>query len=508
MENQSRIYNSIKNFLFGFGNQIIVSLLTFLSRMVFVRQMGLEYLGINGLFTSILSVLSLAELGFGNIVIFSLYKPLAENDNDAICALIKFYRTIYIKIAVIIAAVGLALIPILGRIVKTDEEIELLTVYYILFLLNTVVSYLYVYKTSLIKADQKQYIISKYTMIMQIIMTGVQILILVFLHNYILYLCIQVLCTFFTNYFLSLKVNKLYPFLMKPCKRLSKNAKTRIFRDVKAMFSYKIGGIIINSTDNIFISAMVNTISVGIYSNYTLVISFVNQFINMIYDALYSSVGNLNSKGNVDQQKEIFDVLVLCFSWIACVCFVCLYQLLNPFIQMVFNIDSVFSNITIIAICINFYLPIILYPIWMYRNTTGLFKETKNILLYTAVLNFALSLIMGRRWGITGILSATFISRLLSSFWFEPFILYRNGFEKSSKEYFFKQLQFAIVIVVSIVFTSVCIMKLPSQGFVILLLKGIICFLSTNIFLLITMHKTKAYKYLKNLVKYRSKACS
>lgn len=499
-KNESRIYNSLKNFIFGFGNQIVISLLTFVARMVFIRQLGMEYLGINGLFSSILTVLSLAELGFGNIVVYSLYKPIAEQNHQEITSLIKFYKNIYLKIAAVIGAGGLMIVPILSKIVKTEQPVDNLTVYYLLFLANTVVSYLFVYKTSLIRADQKQYIISKYTMLVQIIITFTQIVSLYVLHDYIVYLILQILCTFLINYFLSVKADKIYPYIIEQGEKVSENSKAKIFDDVKAMFSYRIGGIILNSTDNIFISTMVNTMSVGIYSNYTLVISFINQFINMIYDSLYSSVGNLNSKEDKNKQKEIFNVLVLCFSWIASVCFVCIYVLINPFIITFFGLNSTFETFTVLAICINFYLPVILYPIWMYRNTTGLFKETKNILLYTAALNCILSFLLGRIFGITGILSATFIARGLTSFWFEPYILYKKGFDSNCKEYFINQIEYICIILVAIIIIEFCTKQIASSGLLALILKALMSIIIVNSLLLFRMHKKEEFIYLKKLV--------
>ncbi|MFR5684765.1 MAG: lipopolysaccharide biosynthesis protein, partial [Clostridia bacterium] len=489
MKTESRKYKSARNFIYGLGTQVIIAVLGFVSRYIFIKVLGMEYLGINGLFSSILTVLSLAELGFGNIVIYSLYRPLADENYEKITALIHFYKHIYYSIAGIVAICGVLIIPILPRIVKTENHIEHLILYYVLFLANTVVSYLYVYKTSLIRADQKQFIISKYTMLMQIVMTCVQAVTLIVFKNYILYLILQMTFTFLTNYFLSLKANKLYPYLKNVGQKLERQEKKKIFNDVKAMFSYRVGGVLLNSTDNMFISALVNTVSVGIYSNYTMVIGLVNQFINVIYEALYSSVGNLNATGTKERQKQIFDMLVMAFSWIASFCFVCLFELVNPFLYIVFGPESLFGKDMILAICINFYLPIILYPIWMYRNTIGLFHETKNILIYTAALNIVLSYILGHMFGILGIISATYISRLSTSFWFEPFILYKKGFQSKSFEYFRGQIKYAVCTAVSIIFIECLKLDFFSSIYSNFVLRLFVCAVVPNMVLFVCLFR-------------------
>lgn len=496
MESESRKYNSLRNFIYGFGSQVVIGILNFVLRLVFVKVLGMEYHGINGLFASILTVLSLAELGFGNIVVFSLYQPIAEQDTKKISALIYFYRKIYCTIAMVVAVVGITIMPFLKFIVKTEQPVDRLALYYVLFLANTVVSYLFVYKTSLIRADQKQYVISKYTMLMQIGMACVQVILLLVSHNYIIYLCTQIVFTFLTNYFLSLKADQLYPYIKNSRFIIEDKEKRKIFHDVKAMFSYKVGGVLLNSTDNMFISAMVNTLSVGIYSNYLLIISFVNQFINVIYDALYSSVGNLNVTGTPEQQKRIFNVLVLGFSWIGSFCFVCLYELMNPFLSFFFGEAAVFSGNMVCVICINFYLPIILYPIWMYRNTTGLFQETRNILLYTAAINVFLSYILGKKIGILGIVAATSIARLITSFWFEPYILYKKGFHKNVMEYFIKQIKYVICIIISVNTIGLISKGICVEGLMDFILKCVLCVIIPNIILLIMTYKSDEFRYL------------
>lgn len=500
MENQSRIKNSFRNLTYGVFFQLITTILSFINRTVFINTLGVEYLGINGLFSNILSVISLAELGLQNIVVYSLYKPLSNNDKHKVAALINFYKRIYHYIALFMAITGIMLIPFLHILVKTDVNIEGLKIYYLLFLANSVVSYMFIYKSSIINADQKQYLISKYNIVFKLLLSILQICILIVLKNYILYLLIQVIFTFLNNIYISKKANEHYPYI-KEKYVLIKSEKEKIFKDVKSMFSYKLGGVLLNSTDNIFISALKGTKLVGYYSNYLMIISVINMFINMIYDSIYNSIGNFNANANYKRKKEIFDVTLLLYMWIGGLCFIGLYLLLNDVITIWLGSEFLIDKNTIGIIVLNFYLPIILYPIWSFRNTTGLFKETKYILTFTAIINLILSYILGNKYGLIGILLSTSIARLLTSFWYEPYILYKKVFKSCGSQYFIKQIVNLFIVIFNIYICSLVFNIFKGINITNLLLKTLIVIIISNINFYIIYRNTKEFKYIfKNII--------
>ena len=211
--NDSRLRNTLRNFGFGAAAQLVVTLLGFVSRTVFIRVLGMEYSGVNGLYTSILDVLSLTELGLADVVVFSLYKPLAEGDEQKLTALMGYYKVIYRYIALAVGVIGLCLVPILRLLVKSEIDQFHLVLYYLMFLANSVCSYLLVYKSSIIQADQKRYLISKYTMLFKLLATAAQILVLLVLRNFTVYLAIQISMTIANNFYISRRADKLYPFL-------------------------------------------------------------------------------------------------------------------------------------------------------------------------------------------------------------------------------------------------------------------------------------------------------
>ena len=246
----SRLGNTLRNFKFGAAAQLVVTLLGFVSRTVFIRVLGMEYSGVNGLYTSILDVLSLTELGLADVVIYSLYKPLAEGDTDRLAALMGYYKVIYRYIALAVGVIGLCLVPFLRVLVKSQIDRFHLVLYYLMFLANSVCSYLLVYKASIIQADQKRYLISKYNMLFKLLATLLQIVLLLVLRNFTVYLSIQIGMTVVNNLYVSRKADRLYPCLREK-RELPKEEKKAIFRDVRHMFSYKAGGQLLTGTDNI-----------------------------------------------------------------------------------------------------------------------------------------------------------------------------------------------------------------------------------------------------------------
>lgn len=499
----NRSQKSFKNILYGFASQLVVTLIPFVTRTVFIHRLGMSYLGVNSLFSNILHVLSLAELGIGNIVVYSLYKPLAANDQNKIASLVKYYRNIYFGIAGIVFCAGMCLLPFLDFIVKLPNNMEHIHLYYCMFVINSSLSYLYVYKSSIINADQKQYLISLHTTVCVVSQNIVQIILVVLFNNFFLYLLTQLAFTFILNFSLSLRADKLYGINLKAAKPLSKEEKREIVSNTKSMLFYKLGGVFLNQTDSIYISTLINTITVGLYANYVTIEGVLNRFINLIYDSIYASVGNLNATEDGNKQKQVYDALCLMFFIIGTVGFVGFYCVSSDVITVWIGKDYIVSNLTVAAIGIRFYLPIVLYPIWMYRNTTGLFKETQNILIYAGIINLLLSYILGKLLGLPGIIFATSIARLLTSFWYEPLVLYRIRFKGSNVvEYF---IQFLLSIAISLVTVLVITFLLPFS--VNIFFRIVIKVILSTVFPLLIYSaiyfRSEKYKYFINLIMKR-----
>lgn len=431
----SRTSNSLKTIGINIFNQLLTLILSFVSRTVFLMILNVDYLGIAGLFGDILGMLTLADLGFGTAMCYSMYKPLADKDYAKIAGLVTFYKKVYRIIALVITTVGLALIPFLKYLVHTESEIPNLTLYYVLYLANTVASYLVVYKTNVLHADQKGYILGKYTAVFNILRSICMISFLLLTHNFTVYLFVQVLFTYITNFFNSYIAEKRYPYINKNVK-LPKTETKGIFTNMGSVFLYKVAGLLINATDNTLISVLVSTTAVGYYSNYTMIVSKLVTIVNTIFYSLTASIGNLIAREGKEHRYQIFEIMQTISLILSTFCITCTFFLMEDFIIVWIGKEYVMDRGVLWAIVINFYFSIVLLPIWVFREATGLYRKTKFVMLVTATVNIILSIVLGKKIGLAGIVFATSISRLVTYFWYEPKLLFKEYFGVSCVVYF------------------------------------------------------------------------
>ena len=432
MSDSSRTKKTIKNIGFEFFNQILSLFLHFISRNIFIQVLGVEYLGINGLFSDILQMLSLADMGFGTAMVYSFYKPLAEHDSRKIAGLVSYYRKMYMFIAIGISTLGVLLIPFLGVLVNTEKEIPFLVVYYLLNVANTVRTYLFVYKTSLITADQKQYVISKYNAIWSTASIVAQIVVLLLFHNYVIYLTVSVLMGLGNNIHVSRIADNMYPEIHEHGAELTREEKAGMFYNLRSMFIYKLSGVLLNATDNTLISVMIGTVWVGYYSNYEMVLYYLNLFIGITFSSMTASIGNLVVEEGPEKRYHIFESLQV-ISYVMCgITAPCLFFLMEDFITVWLGPEFVLDRLLLIAIVFNFYLGAVLRPVWSYREATGLYAKIRYVMFCTAVLNIVLSIALGKWIGMAGIVFASALSRLLTYIWYEPYLLFRDFFNRSA----------------------------------------------------------------------------
>lgn len=449
--NVSRTSRSIKNLLSGFLSRFIIIILGMVVRTVFIKSLGNSYLSVNGLYSNILSMLSLAEMGFGTAMVYSMYKPLAENDLSKLSLLMNFYGRVYRIIGWIILGVGLSIIPFMDKIIKDPPELKHLTLYYVMFLLNTVLSYwAFSYKRSMLTADQKEYVCTNYRSVFYIIKSIVQIICLVLFENYIVYLGVQLIATLGENIAISFYADRAYPVLKeKPSSRLAKEEIRKIANDVKALFLSRVAHIVLNSTDNIIISAFVGLSWVGLLSNYTLIVDSITGVLCQITSAISASLGNFFAIKDQEESYGLFKKVEFMNSWIYAFCSICLLMLLNPFISLWIGEEYTLQGRVVLAIVLNFYMQGYINTLWVFRSTMGLFTQGWYRPVIVTVLNIVLSIALGKYWGLFGVLIATTISRGLVNAWFDPWIIYKYGFNKSIKPfvitYLHRLLQFILI---------------------------------------------------------------
>ena len=305
----SRVNNVLKNLVLGGAARILSLLFPFITRTVFVRLLGEEYLGVGGLFSSILTLLNLSELGLSSAVVYTMYKPLSEKNDQEVASLLNFYKGIYTKIMLFILGMGLLILPFLGQIVNTELPLAEIRIYYILYLANSAASYLYVWKSSLIQADQKQYIVTGASTLFTMITQIMQILILLLKRDYTLYLVAALVCTLLHNFYISWRADRMYPHIAVVTPETLPVEKQRsIFGDVKAMFAYKLGGVFLNSTDNFYINSLINVKMVGRYNNYIALSTSLTAITSYVYQSIIHSVGDFNVEHSEQEKKIILEL--------------------------------------------------------------------------------------------------------------------------------------------------------------------------------------------------------
>ena len=494
----SRTQNTTYNLIINIGSQFLTIVLSFVSRSVFIYTLDARYLGVNGLFTNIISLLSLAELGVSTALVFSMYQPLAHHDKRKLAALTQFYKKLYRVIGFVIAGCGLLLFPFLDFFINLDVGIPHVKYYYLLFLLQSVCSYFMVYKTSIMTADQKGYILQRNTMVINTIATFTQILVLLLWKNYVLYLMVIVFFNILGNYYNSRVSEKKYPYINQKAE-LDTTEKKQIWSNIMSMFLYKLGGVVLNNTDNILISKLVGTIEVGYYSNYNLIINKVGNITSLVFTSLQASLGNLNVDADDKKKKFIFEVLSLTSFWIYGFCSICFCMLLQDFIVLWIGQEYLLDNIVMYICVMNFYLQGVLYPVWCFRNTTGLFKDTKYTMIVASIINIVASIILGLKWGMAGIFVATILSRLLTNIWYDPYKLFHSYFHSSVRKYYFTELVRFVFLIFFVMISQLIFTysNLP-DGWLRLIVKALYCVVVTNGLFFIYFRKKETFKFIYN----------
>lgn len=503
MRAKSRTKNVTINSSVSLLCQILNLLFNFFTRTVFIKVLGAEYLGVNGLFTNILTILSFAELGIGNAIVFNLYRPLAHNDKQKVSSLMLLYKKAYTIIGLFVMGAGLIVIPFLDYIIKTKPNIqENISLLYILFLLNTAVSYFFVYKKNIIIADQKNYITLIVTQAITIVKIVLQTFFLIVTHNFIVYLIIQIGCTLFENVICSILADRMYPYLRNvKAVPLTEQETKSIVSDVKALAIYKFGSVILNGTDNILISTLLSVRDVGLASNYTLLTNSANSILSKIIDAFTASVGNLNTESNPQKQYNVFKKIMFISSWIYGMASVGIFLVSKDFIISWIGEEYVLGSIVVFAVCFDFYVRGVQAAPYMYRTTLGLFVQGKWAAVIAAIVNLVLSIVLCHYIGLAGIFIATPISRLLSTGIVDPYLIYKYTFKRNVWEYFGMFVGYLILFTISTFASYVVIEHIMVSGWLGVIIKIAVVVVVFNVLMFIFFFRTKMSKELFDSVK-------
>lgn len=499
MAQKSRTEYSVLNILTGLGGYAVNTVFGFICRMVFVRCLADEYLGINGLFSNILSMLSLAELGIGSAIIYALYKPIAENDEAKIASLVQFYGKAYRIIGCVVAVFGLLMIPFLDFVIQDPPNIkENLYLIYLIYLFNSASSYFFSYRGSLLSAAQQHYLVTGLNYIFTILQSIIQMVVLLLTREYILYLLLQTVSTFGYNTLISYIAKKKYPCIaQKNIKPLPVQERRELARNVRALTVTKLSGLLVNNTDNIIITYFSGMVTVGYASNYTLFSTMLNAILNQLFNGITASVGNFNATESREKKLELFRIINLVNFWLFGWAALGIFVVCGDLVELCYGTHYVLPMSIPFVIALNFYMVGMQNAVWTFKNTLGLFRQGRYLLLLTAAINLVASIALGKIWGLFGILFATAISRALTNTWYDPYVVFKYGFGVSARHYFGQYIAYALILASCTVVCYLICELLPFGLMINIICKCIICSVIPNGFFWLMFHRKPEYRYLE-----------
>ncbi len=500
----SRTRKTLYNAFFGVVTRVITLVMSFVTRTIFIKTLGIQYAGVSSVFTDVLTVLSFAELGIGSAITYALYKPIAENDEEQIAKYMTVYKKIYRVIALVVFAVGLLLIPFLDYIITDAPDIqEDIRLIYFLYLLNASVSYLLVYKSTFLTAAQKDYLVSRYKIIISIVRLVVEIIILLLTHNFILYLIVAIAMTIVNNFIIAKVAEREYPVIKKKSDvHLEKHEKKKLIGDVRALALYKVSGTLVNSTDSIITSSMLGTTTAGILGNYTLISNQLYNFLMQIFIASAASIGNLAVSSKAGAQYEVFKKMNLICYWIYFVCGTCLWTLFNPFMKLWQGEELLFGTVTVIVLVLDFYIKGMLSPITQFRTANGLFVQGKYRPVIMAIINLVVSVVLAKQIGITGIILGTIISRATTQLWYDPWLVFKNVFSKNVLKFYAEYIMQVVLLITACALSSwILSVVCPVTSILSLIVGGIASVVISNVLFVIVYGRTDAFKAVLALLK-------
>ena len=509
----NRTGKSARNFLFTLLSNAAAVLIGLAAQKIFIRILGLEYSGLNGLFSNVITMLGIADLGIGEAVVFHMYRPLEEDDRETVCSLMAFYRKAFRIVALVIAAVGIALIPLLPYIAKTENPAIHLTPVYLIFLLDVVFSYLLSYKRSILYADQKNYIVNVVHMAYLILMNTGQLLMVLFTHNYYLYLLVKLFFRILENVVIIRVVGRSYPYLAAA--RGAKPLKPEILADIKkkvgALFFHKVGTFCVNGTDNILISAFLGLATAGLYSNYFLVIDAVTKLFGPAVSALTPSVGHLLVEADSRRLFGVFRRIRFMNFWIACFAATSLLTMVQPFVSVWFGPQYLLTVPVVMLLAFQLFQTLMRGSYNAFQDAAGIFYENRFVPLAESALNLISSLVLLRIWGLAGVFMGTIISGTALWCFSYPRFVYRKLFERGYAEYA-RETAAYILLFMAVAGSTFFLSGILSEriaalsggsGLVQLAADAVLCVVYPNAVLALVFMKSDLFHYFIGLVRGR-----
>lgn len=453
--NKSRTKNTLINITSSFGGRMIRTIATFVVRTVFIQTLGKSYLGVNGVFTSILNMLSLAELGFGATIVYHLYKPLAIRDSYRVRVLVKFYKLAYRTIGLVILCFGICMIPFLPLLIRDYDSLEALginaTLIFMIYLLQSASSYLFfAYRQTVIEADQKKYIIDLLECVRTILEAALQLISLIVLKSFLLYTLSTLFTTILFNIIIGYFAKRIFPeFFIKENDSLSKSEIVSLFKDCGAMFLYRIESVVLKATDNMVLSSFIGLNIVGLYASYLLIINACKGFLEKFYASVKHSMGNLFATESLEKKFQYFSIMnfltFILYGTTSVGLVTCCNDLIHAWIGEDYIIPQPFS----ILIGIEILFDGLIRNLTQIRNISGAFRQLWYRPVIAIVVNIVTSFILVQYIGINGVIIGTISAQLFVGMIVDPYVVMNVCFEKYKPTiyYYVQNLKYLLVII-------------------------------------------------------------
>lgn len=499
----TRTYQSSRNIISALAVSVATIIIGLISQRIFINTLGTEYLGINGLFTSIVSMLALVELGLGSAIYYHLYKPMANGEITKVKSLVNFYKKGYRLIAVAVFLLGILIVPFLNNIVGDINISENIYVIYLLFLIDIVFSYLLTYKRAVLYVDQNNHIISMVHFGYLLILNALQIAILLLTGNYYLYLIIKIVMRLIENIVLTIITNKMYTYLKgKSAAALDAATKSDIYKKVRGLSYHKVASYIVHGTDSIIISMFFGVAMVGLYSNYLLVYTAIVMLMGQVFTALTASVGNLLVKANEAKSHEVFLRIYFANFWLSSLAATSMLVIMNSFITIWIGEQFLLPLGVLVALTLNLYLTLIRSTVNSFKEAAGIFHQDRFVPVIESIANVIFSLFLLHYFGLAGVFLGTACSTLIPHLYSYPIFVYKPLFKQTYAPYykiFFKSFLVALLIGLT---TFIVSRSITLEGNVATFIINILLCLSIpNIIMYVLFRNSPEFKYYQSLLK-------
>ena len=507
----SRTHNSVRNIKWGMLHRVVSIFLPFIVRTLIITKLGVEYVGINSLFSSLLQVLSLSELGFESAVVIVMYKDVVEQNKDRIGALLLFLKSVYKVVGLLIVGIGLAMLPFLGVFIKDINEVPSdVNVYiiYLLFLINSSASYFFGgYRQSQLVAYQRNDIVSKITLLVYIVMSFAQIIVLMTLENYYAYMVLLPISTICTNVWLLITAKRKNPEIKLEGK-ISKDDRGRIKKLVLGSGLAKLGAILCVTLDNVVISSFLGIYILGLYNNYSYIVSAVVMLLRVVYISIQGSVGNSVASDTVDKNFYALKVFNFGYNWLLVWCSLCIVFLIQPFIAIWLGNSYMLPNYLCVILGLYLYVSESVSLINVYKYAIGILWEDwyRPIVMGSVnlALNIAIVLCLSRynqEMALTGVLLSSIIAYLFINNPWLTWTTFKYYFKKGFLKFYLKHSSWLLVFLFLVVLLYPIFKLIPvitgANGIVNLILRVVVIFVLPNLMMYFGFKNNDNYKTLE-----------